>query len=114
MGQGRTVLLADIEERTLKRAEQVLTVEGLTVVTHVVDVTSADSVRELASAAREAGEATQVMHPAGLSPAHASGEAILAVDLLGVALVLEAFEPVIAPGGAGVALASTAATWRPP
>ncbi|MFD4555672.1 SDR family oxidoreductase [Streptomyces sp. NPDC058469] len=108
LGQGRTVLLADIGEQTLKRAEQVLTGEGLTVVTHVVDVTSADSVHELANAARDAGEVTQVVHTAGLSPVQASVEAILAVDLLGVALVLDAFAPVIAPGGAGVVIASMA------
>lgn len=108
LGQGRTVLLADIGEQTLKRAEQVLSGEGLTVVTHVVDVTSADSVGELATAARELGEVTQVVHTAGLSPVQASVEAILAVDLLGVALVLDAFAPVIAPGGAGVVIASMA------
>lgn len=108
LGQGRTVLLADIGEQTLKRAEAVLTGEGLTVVTHAVDVTSADSVGELAVVARELGEVTQVVHTAGLSPVQASVEAILAVDLLGVALVLDAFAPVIAPGGAGVVIASMA------
>ncbi|MGW3288577.1 SDR family oxidoreductase [Streptomyces sp. NPDC001002] len=108
LGQGRIVLLADIGERTLKRAETVLTGEGLTVVTHAVDVTSAVSVRELASTAGELGEVTQVVHTAGLSPVQASVEAILAVDLLGVALVLDAFAPVIAPGGACVVIASMA------
>jgi NAD(P)-dependent dehydrogenase (short-subunit alcohol dehydrogenase family) len=108
LGPGRTVLLADIGEQTLKRAEAVLTGEGLTVVTHAVDVTSADSVGELAVVARELGEVTQVVHTAGLSPVQASVEAILAVDLLGVALVLDAFAPVIAPGGAGVVIASMA------
>ncbi|MFF5566497.1 SDR family oxidoreductase [Streptomyces sp. NPDC012623] len=108
LGQGRTVLLADIGERTLGRAEEALTGEGLTVVPHVVDVTSADSVRGLAEAARAAGEVTQVVHTAGLSPVQASVEAILAVDLLGVALVLDAFAPVVAPGGAGVVIASMA------
>ncbi|MGW1507149.1 SDR family oxidoreductase [Streptomyces mirabilis] len=108
LGQGKTVLLADIGEQTLKRAEEVLTGEGLTVMTQAVDVTSADSVRALASAAREAGEVTQVVHTAGLSPVQASVEAILAVDLLGVALVLDEFAPVIAPGGAGVVIASMA------
>ncbi|MFJ6737546.1 SDR family oxidoreductase [Streptomyces sp. NPDC091279] len=107
-GQGRTVLLADIGEQTLDHAGRALTGEGLSVVTQVVDVTSADSVRELAARARALGEVTQVVHTAGLSPVQASVAAILAVDLLGVALVLDAFEPVIASGGAGVVIASMA------
>jgi hypothetical protein len=39
---------------------------------------------------------------AGLSPVQAAPDAILAVDLLGTATVLDAFEEVIATGGAGV------------
>ncbi|RDG35998.1 SDR family oxidoreductase [Streptomyces corynorhini] len=108
LGQGRTVLLADVGERALDRAEEVLTGEGLAVVPHLVDVASVDSVRALASAAAAAGEVTQVVHTAGLSPVQAPVEAILAVDLLGVALVLDAFAPVVAPGGAGVVIASMA------
>ena len=47
-----------------------------------------------------------VVHTAGLSPAQASTEAILQVDLLGTALVLDAFGEVIAAGGAGVVISS--------
>jgi NAD(P)-dependent dehydrogenase (short-subunit alcohol dehydrogenase family) len=108
LGAGRTVLLADVGEQTLKRAEGNLVSEGLTVVSHVVDVSSVDSVRELVAAAEAAGEVTQLVHTAGLSPVQASAEAILAVDLLGVALVLDAFGEVIAPGGAGVVISSMA------
>jgi len=108
LGPGRTVLLADIGEHTLQRAEQVLAGEGLAVQPHVVDVTSPDSVRALAAAAHAAGPVAQVVHTAGLSPVQASAAAILAVDLLGVALVLDAFAPVIAPGGAGVVISSMA------
>jgi hypothetical protein len=48
---------------------------------------------------------TDVVHTAGLSPAQASPEAIIAVDLVGVALVLEEFGQVIAAGGSGVVIA---------
>ena len=51
---------------------------------------------------------TDVVHTAGLSPAQASPEAIIAVDLVGVALVLEEFGQVIAAGGSGVVIASQA------
>lgn len=108
LGAGRTVLLADIGEDVLKAAERTLGDEGLTVATQVVDVTSAASVRDLAQTARAAGEVDQVVHTAGLSPVQAPAQAILEVDLLGVALVLDAFAPVIATGGAGVVIASMA------
>jgi NAD(P)-dependent dehydrogenase (short-subunit alcohol dehydrogenase family) len=44
----------------------------------------------------------------------ASTEAILAVDLLGVALVLEEFGKVIAPDGAAVVISSMAGYMQPP
>jgi len=53
-------------------------------------------------------------HTAGLSPSQASAESILAVDLLGTALVLQEFGEVIAPGGAGVVIASMAGHILPP
>jgi NAD(P)-dependent dehydrogenase (short-subunit alcohol dehydrogenase family) len=48
------------------------------------------------------------VHTAGLSPAQAPVEAILSVDLVGVALVLDEFGRVIAPGGSGVVISSMA------
>ncbi|MCX5240269.1 SDR family oxidoreductase [Streptomyces prunicolor] len=108
LGAGRTVLLADIGEDVLKAAEQTLRDEGLTVTTQVVDVTSAASVQHLAQTAQAAGEVDQVVHTAGLSPVQAPAQAILKVDLLGVALVLDEFATVIAAGGAGVVIASMA------
>jgi NAD(P)-dependent dehydrogenase (short-subunit alcohol dehydrogenase family) len=74
----------------------------------VVDVSARESVAALATKAEELGDVRSVVHTAGLSPEQASADAILAVDLLGVALVLEEFAEVIAPGGAGVVIASMA------
>jgi NAD(P)-dependent dehydrogenase (short-subunit alcohol dehydrogenase family) len=82
--------------------------------TRSVDVSSAESVSALAEEAAALGSITQVAHTAGLSPSQASTAAILAVDLLGVALVLEEFAKVIAPGGAGVVIASMAGHMFPP
>ena len=45
-------------------------------------------------------------HAAGVSPSQASPATILSVDLYGTAVVLEEFGSVIAPGGAGVVIAS--------
>jgi NAD(P)-dependent dehydrogenase (short-subunit alcohol dehydrogenase family) len=66
------------------------------------------SVAALADTAAELGSVTEVVHTAGLSPVQAPADAILNVDLLGVALVLEEFVRVIAPGEAGVVISSMA------
>lgn len=108
LGSGKTVLLADFDEATLAAAATGLRTDGYTVHTHSVDVADAASVAALAAAADALGPVVQVAHTAGLSPTQAPSTAILAVDLLGVALVLDAFGAIIAPGGAGVVIASMA------
>ena len=107
-GSGNTVLLADRDQTTLAAAAETLQAAGHTVTTRPVDVASRDSVHALAQAAAELGDVVNVIHTAGLSPVQASPQAILAVDLVGVALVLEEFGQVIAPGGAGVVISSMA------
>ncbi len=108
IGPGKTVILADRHTETLQAATEVLASEGHQVVARQVDVASAESVAGLARHAAEWGAVTHIAHTAGLSPSQAPAEAILAVDLLGVALVLEEFAKVVAPGGAGVIVASMA------
>ena len=78
------------------------------------DVACARIGARLADKAAELGSVTQMVHTAGLSPIEASPAAILAVDLVGVALVLEEFGRVIAPGGAGVVISSMAGYMPPP
>ncbi|AZQ38791.1 SDR family oxidoreductase [Streptomyces cyaneochromogenes] len=107
-GPGRKVLLADVDEQVLSTTAQALRGEGHDVVTSPVDVSSRASVAALADLAAELGSVTEVVHTAGLSPVQAPAAAILAVDLLGVALTLEEFARVIAPGGAGVVISSMA------
>jgi NAD(P)-dependent dehydrogenase (short-subunit alcohol dehydrogenase family) len=114
LGSGKTVLLADYNEKTLASVTESLSADGHHVENRSVDISSPESVRKLAEFAASLGAVTQVAHTAGLSPAQASAEAILAVDLLGTALVLEEFGEVIAPGGAGVVIASMAGHMFPP
>jgi NAD(P)-dependent dehydrogenase (short-subunit alcohol dehydrogenase family) len=114
LGAGKTVLLADFNEETLASVAESLEADGHRVESRSVDVSSPESVRALAEHAASLGSVTQVAHTAGLSPAQASSEAILAVDLLGVALVLQEFGEVIASGGAGVVIASMAWHLIPP
>lgn len=105
---GRKLLLADINEDALNRVAGQLRADGHDVATQVVDVSSRTSVAQLAAVATELGAVTQLAHTAGLSPVQATAEAIKGVDLLGVALVLEAFGEVVALGGAGIVIASVA------
>lgn len=114
LGPGSRLLLADVSESALREAAEVLRVEGHDVVEQETDVSDAESVAALASAAMELGRVDVVVHTAGVSPVQASVDAILRVDLLGTALVLDAFTSAIAPGGAGVIIASMAGTMFSP
>lgn len=109
LGPGRGVVLADFDEGTLGAATRSLEGDGFDVTAHRVDVSSRDQVVALAEAAAARGRVAQVAHTAGLSPVQAPAEAILRVDLLGAAIVLEEFGRVVAGGGAGVVVASMAA-----
>ena len=108
-GAGRKVLLADFNEALLQDAVDTALADGYDVESSGVDVSSRNSVAALAATARELGRVTAVVHTAGLSPVQAPAEAIWKVDLYGVAVVLEEFEKVIAPGGAGVVISSMSA-----
>ncbi|WP_063042225.1 SDR family oxidoreductase [Nocardia pseudovaccinii] len=103
---GKQVLLADFDETTLRTAADAMVDDGHTVIAASVDVSARESVAELAKTAESLGPVTQIVHTAGLSPAQAPTAAILRVDLVGVGLVLEEFGQVVAPGGAGVVIAS--------
>jgi NAD(P)-dependent dehydrogenase (short-subunit alcohol dehydrogenase family) len=110
IGSGATVVLADLDEGSLQREARSLTANGFDVSSQVVDVSNRESVAALAADAAARGPVTAVVHTAGLSPVQAPVDAIMRVDLLGTALMLDAFGGVISPGGAGVFIASMAGT----
>ncbi|MER6172134.1 SDR family oxidoreductase [Streptosporangium sp. NPDC001681] len=110
LGSGKQVVLADFNEETLDRVAATLRADGFAVDALQVDVSSKPSVRALAEAAAALGDVRQVAHTAGLSPVQAPADAILHVDLAGVAFSLDAFGDVVADGGAGVVIASMAGT----
>ena len=114
IGVAKTILLADINENAAKQTASLLSGVGYETRTVQVDVSSHESVKALATTAAERGRVVHVIHTAGLSPAQASPEAIIAVDLIGTAFVLEEFGRVIAPGGSGIAIASQAGYMLPP
>jgi NAD(P)-dependent dehydrogenase (short-subunit alcohol dehydrogenase family) len=73
------------------------------------DVTDAGAVAALARTAADAGEVRWLVHAAGVSPSMGDAAQMFRVDLVGSALVVDAFEPVIAAGGSAVLFASMAA-----
>jgi NAD(P)-dependent dehydrogenase (short-subunit alcohol dehydrogenase family) len=103
---GKHVLLADLRQANADAAAEVFGNAGFEVSTTTVDVSSRESMHALAQAAAALGDVIGVIHAAGVSPSQASPGTILSVDLYGTALVLEEFGNVIAPGGAGVVIAS--------
>jgi NAD(P)-dependent dehydrogenase (short-subunit alcohol dehydrogenase family) len=103
---GKHVVVADLRPAGAEAAAQVLHDAGFTVTTATVDVSSRASVHALVETATALGDVTGVIHAAGVSPSQAPPAVILAVDLYGTAVVLDEFGAVIAPGGAGVVIAS--------
>lgn len=114
IASGSTLVLADVDPLGLGAAAESLRAEGFEVVEQVTDVGDPDSVDTLVAVAAAAGPVHAVVHTAGLSPVQAPVDAILRVDLLGTALVLDAFGTAVAPGGAGVFVASMAGTLTVP
>lgn len=114
LGVGKTVVLADFDESTLDASAAALSDDGYDVLAEPVDVASAELVANLIHAAQSRGPVRQLAHAAGLSPSQASTEKVLAVDLLGVALIVDAFGEVIGSGGAGVVVASMGGHMVPP
>jgi len=110
---GRTTVLADFNETALEATADKMRDDGFDVVTAKVDVSSRESVEAVATLAASLGPVAQVVHTAGLSPTQAPLAAVLRVDLVGVALSLEAFGAVIAEGGAGVVISSSSGYLTP-
>jgi NAD(P)-dependent dehydrogenase (short-subunit alcohol dehydrogenase family) len=114
VGVGKHVLLADLQPENAEAAAEVLSNAGYDVSVAPVDASSRDAVQALVETATDLGPVTGLIHAAGVSPSQASPSTILKVDLYGTALVLEEFGNVIAPGGAGVVIASQSGHRLPP
>ena len=103
---GRHVLVADLHQKNADAVAKTLEEAGFETTTAVVDVSSRASVHALAMQAQAMGDVLRVVHAAGVSPSQAPPAAILHVDLLGTALVLEEFGNIIAADGSAVVIAS--------
>jgi NAD(P)-dependent dehydrogenase (short-subunit alcohol dehydrogenase family) len=112
-GAGRRLVLADFQQKTLDRASEQLSGAGFDVLCQQVDVADAEAVTRVARSAQGAGTLRTLVNTAGLSPTMADARRIYAVDLLGTALVMDAFLPLAGPGTAAIMIASVAASLLP-
>ncbi|MCV7423771.1 SDR family oxidoreductase [Mycobacterium yunnanensis] len=110
LGAGRHLVLADRDQVALDMLATSLADEGFETTVVVVDVSDGGSVHALANSAAACGSIIALAHTAGVSPIQASVTDIFAVDMVGTALVIDAFEDRMAGGGAAVVVASMAAT----
>jgi len=72
------------------------------------DVSDPDAVTALAAQVADLGPFRSLAHAAGLSPTMADPRRIVDVNLLGTTRILDAFEPLVTGGTAGVCFASSA------
>jgi NAD(P)-dependent dehydrogenase (short-subunit alcohol dehydrogenase family) len=111
IGSGCSVVVADFNDAHLATTAETLRGDGYEVHPVRTDVSSAADVAALANAAADLGPIRCVAHTAGLSPAQATAAQIVAVDFIGTARMLDAFEPHVRPGTVAVCIASMAATF---
>jgi NAD(P)-dependent dehydrogenase (short-subunit alcohol dehydrogenase family) len=108
LGSGRTLFLADVSSKGIDRAVEALRDEGYAVQGMLTDVSDRTSVEKLAEAASGEGRVTAVVHTAGVSPATGPAKAIIDVNLLGTAHVIDVFEAVATCGTSLVVISSMA------
>ncbi|KAL3462062.1 hypothetical protein BJX64DRAFT_149729 [Aspergillus heterothallicus] len=108
LGSGAHLVLADFSQAQLASATESLRGEGHCVHSIQTDVSSLDSVQNLARQASKLGPIRAIAHTAGLSPVQASADRIYQVDLLGTAHVIDAFLSVVSTDTSLVVIASLA------
>ena len=103
------LVTVDRDEAALAEAVHALSGSGTSIVPIALDVTDAAAVTALAAQVRELGRLGGVAHAAGISPTMGDWRAVMNVDLVGSALLVEALTPLVSEGTAMVCFASMAA-----
>ena len=106
VGAGKHVVLGDLKIEAANAAAEILENAGFETSTVAVDISSRDSILNLAEHAQKFGAIKNLINAAGVSPSQAPVSAILKVDLYGTAVLLEEFGKIISDGGSGVIISS--------
>lgn len=104
-GQG-ALLIQDLNPDGLAATADALGSEGIRTRSLAGDLCDSAHLESLAKAADEAGGLRALVHTAGLSPTMAPSERIFEVNLVASVRLLDALEPGLRPGAAGVLFAS--------
>ncbi len=114
LGLSHRVLVADRDAEHVERHCAQMRSAGFDAAALACDVTRPDDIANLAAEARARGSVRSLAYVVGLSPAAQQFHAIMGVNLLGAAMVADAFEQVLEPGGAAVFISSSAAHMQDP
>lgn len=107
-GRG-VLLLADLDASRLHLLAKELTWEGLRVETAVCDVSDKQSIASLVDKVGNLGQLKVLINTAGIAPGQCNDwKRIMSTNMVGTALVLEAFLPLANPGASVVCVASLA------
>ncbi len=109
LGRRGKILLVDINGEGLDLMTDELRSDGIQAEKHICDLKDEQSVCKLAEAAKSMGQVCGLINAAGISPSMTEDwKQVLSVDLVGTALILREFLPLMAPGAAAVCIASIA------
>ncbi len=106
LGPGHHLVLADINPETLSAATAELRAAGFAVTPVEMDITDRAALARLAETTQALGRLAALVNAAGVSPSMAGAPRILAVNLVGTALVERTFLPLSEAGTAVVLIAS--------
>ncbi|MFV0473572.1 MAG: SDR family oxidoreductase [Pikeienuella sp.] len=106
IGSGRHILVANHSQESEDQAAQMLEGVGFRVTAMQADISDRAAVQAVVAKAEALGPIRALSLAAGVSPSQAPIEAILRVDLYGMAVILEKFGKVMVKGGSGVVISS--------
>jgi NAD(P)-dependent dehydrogenase (short-subunit alcohol dehydrogenase family) len=109
IGQSQRLLLVNRSQATLDKQAAALHTEGHDVITCACDVTHARGIARVADVVANNGPMRTLAHVVGISPSMGDFRTIMAVNLLGPAMMAEALLPFAKTGTAAIFVSSLAA-----
>lgn len=103
------LVVVDRDETALAAAAEALGQGGTRIVPVTLDVTDTAAVAALADQVAGLGDLGGIAHAAGISPTMADWRAVMDVDLVGTALLIDALTPLVTRGTSMVCFSSMAA-----
>ena len=101
-----TVIVTGINDDETSKALKELEEKGIKAEGAICDVTSEESIKELAEKAKGLGEIGAVVNCAGVSGANAKTSLVLNIDLMGTEKVIKGFGDYVGEGSSGIMIAS--------